>query len=153
MAETQEATVGYMGEFHFHDGTALYELNQVKSFRVPSGGTREQVETTHLKTQGWRRTYRSTFYEDSDFTVVLNSRPLSTTDMMLEAAAADGDVRAFKAVLPEDGEPVAQIGGTAKCIGYDRGEVTPDGVMQATATFRLVTVDEIAAYVAPGGGG
>jgi len=45
MAETQEATTGYMGEVWLYNGTALYELNQVKSFQVPGGGQREQLET------------------------------------------------------------------------------------------------------------
>lgn len=147
MSETQEASLGYFGEFWLHDGTALYELVQVKEFDVPSSGTREQVESTHLKSQDWRREYLSGFYEDSDFEVLLNFRPLSTTDTLLEAALKAADVRAFKAVLPENGEPVAQIEGTAKCTGYSRGRVTPDGVMEATATFRIVTVDDIEAYV------
>lgn len=146
--ETQEATVGYMGEFHFQNATTLYELNQVKSFGVPSGGTREQTETTHLKSPGWRREYVSTFYEDSDFEVVMNTRPLSDTDILCEAALKAGDVRPFKAVLPENGVPVAQITGTAKCLGYDRGEVSIDGVMEATATFRVVTIADIEAYEA-----
>lgn len=153
MAETQDASVGYMGEFHLHNGTTLYELHEVRSFGVPSGGTREQVEKTHLKSAsgGWRREHLSTFYEDSDFDVVTNSRPLSTTDTLQEAALKAGDVRAFKAVLPEDGVPVAQITGTVKCIGYSRGEVTADGLMEATATFRVVTVNDVAAYAAGGG--
>lgn len=148
MPELQEASLGYMGEFHLHNGTSLYELVEVKEFDVPSGGTREQVETTHLKVAGWRRTYASGFYEDSDFEVLLNFRPLSDTDVLLEAALSAADVRAFKAVLPENGAPVAQIEGTAKCTGYNRGRVTPDGVMEATATFRIVTVDDIEVYAA-----
>ncbi|KKW93871.1 phage tail tube protein [Sphingobium chungbukense] len=151
MAETQEATVGYMGEVWLNDGTALYELNQVKSFQIPGGGERDQVETTHLKSPNWRREYVSTFYADSDFEVTLNSRPLSTTDTLLEAARQAGDVRDMKVVLPEDGAPVAQIALTAKCINYERGEVTPDGVMEATATFRVVTIEEVEAYEAPVG--
>lgn len=149
MPELQEATVGYMGEVWLHDGTALYELNQVKGFQIPGGGEREQVETTHLKSAGWRREYTSTFYADSDFEVTLNSRPLSTTDTLLEDARSDGDVRAMKVVIPENGEPVAQIELTAKCMNYDRGEVSIDGVIEATATFRVVTIDAIEAYVAP----
>lgn len=144
--ETQDASPGYMGEFHLQKANALYELKEVKSFGVPSGGTREQAETTHLKSPGWRRQYVSTFYEDSDFEVVMNSRPLSDTDLLCEDAVKVADVRPFKAVLPENGVPVAQITGTCKCIGYDRGEVSPDGVMESTATFRVVTVDDIAAY-------
>lgn len=149
MAETQEATVGYMGEVWLDNGTTLYELNQVKSFNIPGGGERDQTETTHLKSPGWRREYVSTFYADSDFEVVLNSRPLSTTDTLLEAARQAGDVRDMKVVLPENGEPAAQIELTAKCINYDRGEVSADGVMEATATFRVVTIEDIAAYVTP----
>jgi len=149
MAETQEATVGYMGEVWLNDGTALYELNQVKSFQIPGAGERDQVETTHLKSPGWRREYVSTFYADSDFEVTLNSRSLSTTDTLLDAARSAGDVRAMKVVLPENGVPVAQITLTAKCINYERGEVTPDGVMEATATFRVVTIEAVEAYEAP----
>lgn len=147
MAETQEATLGYMGEFHLHNGSALYELVEVKSFGIPTGGTREQIDKTHLKSPDWRREYLSGFYEDSDFTVVLNARLMSDTDVLLDAALTDADVRAFKAVIPEDGTPVAQITGTCKCIGYDRGEVSND-LLEATATFRVVTVDAIAAYAA-----
>lgn len=146
MAETQDATLGYMGEFHLHNGSTLFELVQVKSFGIPGTGAREQVETTHLKSPNWRREYASSFYEDSDFEVVLNSRPLSDTDMLLADALADGDVRAFKAVIPENGEPTAQVEGTAKCIAYERGTVSAEDVIEATATFRVVTVDAVEAY-------
>jgi hypothetical protein len=147
MAETAEATVGYMGEFHLHDGSTLYELVEVKSFAIPTTGAREQVETTHLKSPDWRREYVSTFYEDSDFDVVLNSRVLSDTDTLLADALADGDVRAFKAVIPENGVPTAQIEGTCRCVNYNRGEVAPGDVIEATATFRIVTIDAVEAYV------
>ena len=52
-------------------------------------------------------------------------------------------------VLPLNGVPVAQISLTAKCVNYDRGVVSVDGVMEATATFRVVTIEDIAAYVPP----
>lgn len=146
MAETQDATIGYGGEFWLHNGTSLVELVQVKEFDVPSPSAREQIETTHLKSPNYVREYVSGFYEDSDFEVVLNSRPLSDTDVLLADALADGDTRAFKAVLPEGGVPTSQIEGTAKCLGYNRGRVTAEGVMEATATFRIVTVDAIEAY-------
>ncbi|AMK19332.1 phage tail tube protein [Sphingobium sp. MI1205] len=148
MAETQDASTGYMGEVWLHNGTALYELTQVKNYKIPGGGAREQVEKTHLKSPNWRREYLSTFYEDSDFDVVLNSRPLSTTDTLLEAARVAGDTRAMLVVIPEDGVPVAQISLTAKCINYDRGEVGED-VIEATATFRVMTIEAIEAYEEP----
>jgi hypothetical protein len=147
MAETQAATVGYFGEFHLHNGTTLYELVSVKSFDIPTTGAREQVEVTDLKSPGWRREHVSTFYEDSDFNVVLNTRVLSDTDVLLADALADGDIRAFKAVIPENGVPVAQIEGTCRCLNYTRGTVSADEVIEGTATFRIVTVDAVEAYV------
>lgn len=149
MAETQEASVGYMGAVWLHDGTALYDLREVKSFGIPNRGERDQVETTHLKTPNWRRTYVSTFYEDSDFQVMLNFRPMSTTDALLDDAQVDSDIRAMTIVIPEDGVPTTMIQLTARCTNYDRGEVSADGLMEATATFRIVTVGAIVAYVAP----
>lgn len=148
MAETQEATLGYMGEFHLSTTSsagALVELVQVKSFGIPGTGAREQVETTHLKSPGWRREYASSFYEDSDFEVMLNSRLLSDTDVLLADALSDGDERAFLTVIPENGVAVAHISGTCKCIAYDRGEVSPGDVIEATATFRVITIDAVAA--------
>lgn len=146
MAESQKASVGYMGSVSLHNGTTLVELKEVKMFDIPNLGEREQVETTHLKSPGWRREYVSTFYEDSDFNVTLNFRPLSDTDVLLADALGDGDVRVMKIVLPENGLPVAQIELTARCINYSRGAVSPNDVMEATATFRVVTIDAIEAY-------
>jgi len=148
MAETQDASVGYMGSVKLHNGTILYELQHVKSFDIPDLGEREQVETTHLKSANWRREYVSTFYEDSDFNVMLNFRPLSDTDVLLSDALYEGDVRAMKIVIPENGVPAAQITLTARCINYNRGEVAPNDVMEATATFRVVSISDIAEYVA-----
>lgn len=147
MAENYDASVGYMGEVWLHDGTALYELRDVKSFDIPSLGEREQVETTTLKSPGWRRTYTSTFYEDSDFTVTLNFRPLTTTDAVLTGAQTDTEaVRPMKIVLPQNGVPFAQINVTARCINYTRGAVMPNDVMEAVATFRVVTLESIEPY-------
>lgn len=146
MAETQKAGTGYKSQFHLHNGTTLYKLRHTKEFDVPGATAREQEEVTHLESDDWRREYTSTFYEDADIEVLLNSRPLSDTDVLLEAALAADDVRAFKAAIAIGGVLVAQITGTCRCTGYNRGRVTPAGVLEATATFRLVTVDPIAPY-------
>lgn len=148
MAETQVATHGYMGEAWLHNGTQLYELRQVKGFPIPNAGERDQVETTHLKSPNWRRQYIDGFYADSDFDITLNSRPLSDTDALLATAHSDGATRAMKLVIPEAGVPAAQVELTVKCMNYARGEVSADGVMEATATFRVVTIDALEAYSA-----
>ena len=147
MPELQKATVGYMGSVWLHNGTILYELKEVKGFDIPALGEREQVETTHLKSPAWRREYVSTFYEDSDFNVMLNFRGLSDTDILLDDALADGDIRAMKVVLPENGIAVSQILLTARCINYTRGEVSANDVIEANATFRVVTIGAISVVI------
>lgn len=149
MPETQDASVGYNGEFWLHNGTALVELVQVVEFDVPERGAREQVEKTHLKSPDWTREYLSTFYEDSDFEVVLHYRPLSDTDTLVVDAIAEADTRPFRSVIPENGEPVAEVTGTCKCTGRTKPRVAGDQVMQTTATFRIVTVTAAVPYVAP----
>lgn len=154
MAETQVPTVGYMGEVHLESlgptpAVGLYKLVCVTGFDIPGPGNREQVETTCLDSPGWRRTYTSTFYEDSEFEVTLQLRALSDTDVLLEDANVQSDVRDMLIVIPENGAPSAQIALTAKCIGYSRGTATADEVIEATATFQVVTIEPIAAYVTP----
>lgn len=147
MSEDQKAGTAYKSQFYLHNGSALYKLRHVKEFDVPGATSREQEEVTHLESEDWRREYASTFYEDSDIEVLMNSRPLSDTDTLLAAALAADDIRAFKAVIAISGVLVAQITGTCRCTGYNRGRAT-NGVMDATATFRIVTVDPIAPYAA-----
>lgn len=149
MPETVAPSLGYKDEFHLYNGTALYKLRGVKEFDMPVGGAREQIEVTDLDADDWRRQYISGFYEDVDFEVVLNARPLSTTDELLTEARDDGDVRAFRAVLAIDGAPVAQVDGTARCTNYTYGRISVGDVKEATATFRVVSVDTIEAYTAP----
>lgn len=152
MAETQKPTLGAYGQFWLHNGAtpgALVKLVQVREFDVPGPSTREQTESTHLESPNWRREFISGWYEEQDIEIVLNCRPLSTTDTLLAAALAADNVRAFKANLPEQGTLTSQIEGTCRVIGYNRGRVTPDGVLEATVTLRLVTVDAVEAYVAP----
>jgi len=148
-SEDVSPSVGYKDQFHLHDGTALYKLRGVKEFDMPDGGQREQIEVTDLDADDWRRQYISGFYEDSDFEVLLNARPLSTTDVLLTAARNDGDVRAFKAVITVDAVPVAQVEGSARCTGYTYGRIVVGGLKEATATFRVVSIESVVAYDAP----
>lgn len=148
MADIQDPTVGYKGEFHLHNGTALYKLVGVTRIQIPRRGNREEVEVTDLESVDWRREYLSTFYEDSEFEVGVRTRAMTDTDVLLDDAHSDSDVRAFKVVIPQNGTPFAQITGTCKCRDYDRGEITPADPIDGTATFRIVTIDAIAAYSA-----
>lgn len=146
--ETQDASVGYMGEVWLHNGTVLYELVQVKSF---STGTaeRETVDASHLKTAGWRRDEISTWYGTEQLTVTLNFRALSDTQILLEDALGDGDAREALVVYPENGVPVAQREYTLRLVSIEEPEVAVDTVMEVTATFNVVTKGALVAYVAP----
>ena len=148
--ETQTPSLGYKDQFHLHNGTVLYKLRGVTGFDVPTGGSREQVEVTDLDAEDWRRAYISGFYEDVDFEVTLNARFLSDTDILLTDANGEGDARPFKAVLAQQGVLVAQVEGTCRCTGYVYDRVAVGEVKTATATFRAVSVDAVATYVASG---
>lgn len=143
MAETQEASIGWGGEFHLStDDTTgnLVELVQVVSFGLPNETT-DEVETTHLKSPGRRKEYISGLRDGGEVSVTFNYRPGSTTDTMLRDAKAAGDTRAIRFVIPENGTAAYQIDTTAYVSGYDRGEVAAGDKMEATATFRI-TGDE-----------
>lgn len=149
MAEDVTPSIGYKDEFWLHNGSSLYKLVGVTAFDEPEGGLREEVDVTDLDAEDWRRQYESGFYEDTEFQVILNYRPLSDTDTLLRDARDEGDVRAFKAVIAVQGEPTAQVTGTCKCRGYSGGRVAVGEKKEATATFRVVSVESFAAYVAP----
>lgn len=145
--ETQEASIGYAGEVWLDDddGT-LYELKQVVSFTLP-GNTDDDVEVTHLKSPGRRRQFIAGLIADSTFQAVLNFRPLSDTDILLRSARAARDTRSVKLVIPQNGVPYAQCELEAKVTGYDRGEITADGKMEATVTFQTQSDEAFGDYV------
>lgn len=145
--EAQLAGSGWGGEFHLHDGTALYELVQVVSFTLPSDEV-DEIDITHLKSAGRRREYAEGLIDGGEFEVVLNYRPLSDTDIKIRAWQAAGGPRAFKAVIPERGTKTAQITGNAVLRGYDQGEVNAEDKMESTLTLRVTGAVTVAAYTA-----
>jgi hypothetical protein len=146
--ELQEASIGFNGEVWLYDGSALKELVQVVSFTLPPD-TDSKIETTTLKAPGRRRTFTAGLIEDSSFQAVIRYRPLSDTDILIRAARTAKDTRACKLVIPQNGVPYAQVELSVKVIGYDKGELTVDGVMDATVTFEPQGVETYAAWVDP----
>lgn len=136
MAETQKASIGWGGEVHLHNGTALVELKQVVSFGLPEDET-DEVETTHLKSPGKRREFISGLTDGGEVEVGLNYRPGSDTDILIRSARAAGDARPVKFVIPEDGEPAWEIDTTAIVRRHARGDVAAGDKMEATVTFRI----------------
>jgi hypothetical protein len=147
MAETAEASIGYMGEVHLSSDSTignLYELVQVTSFSLPSD-TGERVETTHLKSPNRRRQYTSGMIDGGELQVVLNFRPGSSTDLAIENALSAGDERAAKFVVPELGVPKWMYTTKVIVTGYDKGNVSDDK-MEATVTMAIADVVTSAVY-------
>lgn len=131
------AKTGWGGEFHFdNNSNVLTEWVEVKSFTLPNGET-EKVDATHLKSPNRRREFISGMIDDGDLTIVLNYVPGSTTDVNIMQAFTEGDARDYMAVVPR-ATTDWEITGTGFISGVDRGEITPDGVMEVTVTLTLV---------------
>lgn len=131
------AKTGWGGEFHFdNDSNVLTEWVEVKSFTLPNGET-EKLDATHLKSPNRRREFISGMIDDGDLTVVLNYVPGSVTDVNIMQAFTEGDTRDYMAVVPR-ATTDWEVTGTGFISGVDRGEITPDGVMEVTVTLTLV---------------
>lgn len=151
MAEDTEASTGYAGEVWLStDDTVanLTELVQVVSFSLPSD-TAERVETTHLKSPNRRREYTTGMIDPGELEVTLNFRPGTDTDLLIEAALTAGTLRAARFNIPELGVLTYTYDTTVNVLGYDKGEVTADGKMEATVTFAVSGAVTASAYVAP----
>ncbi len=139
MPETQRASTGFNGEVWIStNATAanLEELVQVVSYSLPSD-TGERVEITHLKSPGRRREYTSGMTDPGEVEIVLNFRPGSDTDLLIEAARAAGDDRYVRLGVPELGVLTRQYDFLGTVLTYDKGSVEPDGKMEATVTIAI----------------
>ncbi|MBX7496762.1 hypothetical protein K3172_12925 [Qipengyuania sp. 6B39] len=151
MAEDTEASTGYAGEVWLSsDDTVanLYELVEVVSFSLPSD-TSERVETTHLKSPNRRRQYTSGMIDGGEIEVTLNFRPGTDTDLAIEDALSGGDARAVRFNIPETGVLAWTYDTLVVVTGYDKGEVTADGKMEATVTMAVSGAVTGAAYTPP----
>lgn len=151
MPETQKPSTGWNGEVWLStdDTTAnLEELVQVVSFSLPSD-TVERVQTTHLKSPGRRHEYTSGMIDGGEVEVVLNFRPGSDTDELIEAALAEGDPRAVRFNVPELGVLTRSYTTTVQVLGYDKGSIEVDGKMEATVTLAISGAVTRAPYTPP----
>lgn len=136
MPDNQLAGTGHRGQFWLGNGASpsvLTRVNQVVSFGIPAR-MREWIETTHLDSDA--KEYAPSLPDFDEFDVVLNFRPGSDTDEMLDDASEDNDPRDFKLVVPVRGVLTKQYEGQGY-ITYDPGEVTVDGKMESTVTVKM----------------
>lgn len=140
-----DAAIGWGAELHLHDGAtpgALVELEEITAITPPNPQT-EDVEATHFKSPNRRREYIAGLIEDGEGTFEMNYVPGSATDILIRAAQASGEARAYKLVIP-DGSATWEITGDLIVKGYERS-VPIDDRMTATMSVRFTGASSEAA--------
>lgn len=139
MAETQEPSIGWGGEFWLAtDDTVgtLVELVQVVSFSIPAVEV-DEVETTHLKSTGQFKEYTDGLKDGGEVEVAFNFRPGSDTDEMLDDWEDGRGKRKVRFIVPLQGDTVKSYTASAVFRGYDRGTISPGEKMEATLRVRI----------------
>ena len=109
----------------------LTTLGDVKSITaLPlSVGT---VETTTLTSTSGYREYIGTLSGLGECSLTVNFDPLNATDVLVRAAVTDRVARTLKITFPDSSYQQAEVIVT----GWEIGDVTPDGLMEATMTVQ-----------------
>lgn len=148
-----EARIGWGTEFHLAGADKqLIELDEVTEIPFAEE-TADDVDVTHFKSPRRRKEYKLGLIEPGDGTLTLNYIPGSETDNLIREAHEAGNVRAYRAILPDEtGEPAWQIDGFL--LVKSRGRAVPIGDrMTQTVNVRFTgAAEEAAATPAPGGG-
>ncbi len=139
-------SIGWGGQFHLHNGTALQQLVDATAFDLPQDEVDEH-ETTRLNAANRRKTFVAGMIDGGTFTVDLVYVPNSADDQLLLAAKAAGDTRAWKSVIPDDdGTPLRQFTGTGWVKKYAPNKVETGAPMTATLEIRVSGAVTEAAY-------
>jgi predicted secreted protein len=137
------ARIGWGAQLHLYNGTTLTELAEITAITLPNPQVSE-VEATHFKSPNRRREYIAGLIEDGEGTFEMNYDPGSATDVLIRAALAAGDARAYKIVIP-DATVNWEVSGNLIVKGYERN-VPIDDRMTATLSVRFTgAVTEAAA--------
>lgn len=135
-----EARIGWGGEVQLgldENVASLVELEEVRSCTLPSDEADEH-EVTHLKSPGRRKEFISGLIDAGDMTVTLNYVPGGATDILLTAAAAAGDTRAVRVIIPDQtGVAAWQHTTTGFVKRYAPDNVEPNAPITATAIIRI----------------
>lgn len=134
------ARIGWGGEVQLgldENVSSLIELEEVRSCTLPTDEADEH-EVTHLKSPNRRKEFISGLIDAGEMTVQLNYSPGSATDILMTAAAAAGDTRAVRIIIPDQtGQPEWQFTTTGFVKKYAPDNVEPNSPITATATLRI----------------
>lgn len=145
---TTEARIGWGGEVQLgldENASSLVELDEVRSCTLPTDEADEH-EVTHLKSPNRRKEFIAGMIDAGDMTVTLNYVPGGATDILLTAAAAAGDTRAVRIIIPsQTGDPAWQITTAGFVKRYAPDNVEPNAPITATAVIRITGAKQQAA--------
>ncbi|ETI63013.1 hypothetical protein C100_15025 [Sphingobium sp. C100] len=136
-----DVETGHLTEFWLWDYTlgtpALVELNELTEVPLPEG-TADLVETSHMKTIGYKSFINAPLKDGEEADLVMNYIPGSPSDILCRKAKNDGLPHAFKIVLV-NGEGTWEIEGEVLVRNYMRSNPMLD---RRTATLRVKWVSE-----------
>lgn len=138
-----EARIGWGGEVQLgldENASSLVELDEVRG--VPGFPTDEadEHEVTHLKSPNRRKEFISGLIDAGEMTLTLNYVPGGATDLLLTAAAAAGDTRAVRIIIPDDdgsGNAAWQITTSGFVKRYAPDNMEANAPITATAVLRI----------------
>ena len=136
-----DVETGHLTEFHLWDYTiatpGLVELGELTEVPLPSGAA-DLVETSHMKTVGFKSYINASLREGEEADLVMNYIPGSPSDILLRKAKADGRAHAYKIVL-QNGTGTWEVAGSLIVRDYVRSNPMMD---RRTATARVKWVSE-----------
>ena len=136
-----DVETGHLTEFWLWDHSlatpALVELAELTEVPLPEG-TADLVETSHMKTIGYKSYINAPLKDGEEADLVMNYIPGSLSDILCRKAKNDGRPHPFKIVLV-NGDGTWEITGEVLVRNYVRSNPMLD---RRTATLRVKWVSE-----------
>lgn len=128
------AAIGYDAEFAIGDGADPEVFTKVAEVvaLTPPGMTRDFQDATHLESPDKYREYVASLVDTGDVSITFNFVPSASDTIFAAFHAAAGN---YQITFPNG----VMLRFTGVFSGYEMPEMTPEGVMQATATIKRVT--------------
>ena len=93
-----DVITGHKTEFWLHNGSTLVELGEIIDVPEFPSGERDLIETSHMKTEGYKAYIPAPLKEGSEVTIVMNLIPNSATDTLCTLAEKNAKELDYKIV-------------------------------------------------------
>lgn len=116
---------------------ALVKIGEMTGVKPPSR-SRDTIDTTHHESTGDYREFISSLIDAGEATFTVNYMPGGASDILLEAAFAAGDLRAFAIDMNQSAATgQRRLSGSALVTGFEPGDIVIDDKMSATITLKV----------------